>query len=130
MQVRALVAGHCHVVGMGPLENEAVRDRTGPSGAGHLPPDEKCPGTEHPMTRRSHEMATVSEQIIHSSVERLEPLRLVSGFETPHLSPLLTGRLMRHLRFIAPVSDARITGQIGDFCIRTFALSLPKTRAH
>ena len=66
------------------------------------------------MARRTHEMATVAKQIVHSSVERQETLRLVAGFETPHLSLLLTGGLMRHLRSVVGVL-ARVMVRSGQY---------------
>lgn len=42
-------------------------------------------------------MTTIAKQVVHSCVQRQEALRLVPRFETPHLSFLLTRRLMRHL---------------------------------
>ena len=86
-----------------PAENEGILNRADPSGAGHPLPDEKCSGTEHSMARRTHEMSTVAEQIVHSSMKCQEALRMVSGFETPHLALLLTRWLMRHLRSVVRV---------------------------
>ena len=47
---------------------------------------------------RSQEVSTDSEQILHDTVNRREPLELSDRRETPHLPLTLADRLMRDLR--------------------------------
>ena len=52
---------------------------------------------------RSQEVSTDSEQILHDTVNRREPLELSGRLETPHLALTLSGRLMGGLRAVIRV---------------------------
>ena len=55
------------------------------------------------MVSRSQEVSTDSEQILHNTVNRREPLELSGRLETPHLALTLSGRLMGDLRAVIRV---------------------------
>ena len=55
------------------------------------------------MVGRSQEVSTDSEQILHDTVNRREPLELSGRRETPHLALTLSGRLMGDLRVVIRV---------------------------
>ena len=52
---------------------------------------------------RPQEVSTDSEQILHDTVNRREPLELSGRRETPHLALTLSGRLMGDLRAVVRV---------------------------
>ena len=49
---------------------------------------------------RPQEVSTHSEESLHESVNRREPLELSGRRETPHLALTLSGRLMGGLRAV------------------------------
>ena len=55
------------------------------------------------MVSRPQEVPTDSEEILHDTVNRREPLELSGRRETPHLALTLSGRLMRGLRAVVRV---------------------------
>ena len=55
------------------------------------------------MVSRPREMSTDSEDILHDTVNRREPLELSGRLETPHLALTLLGRLMGNLRAVVRV---------------------------
>ena len=55
------------------------------------------------MVSRSQEVSPDSEQILHDTVNRREPLELSGRLETPHLALPLSGRLMGDLRAVIRV---------------------------
>ena len=52
---------------------------------------------------RPQEVSTDSEEILHDTVNRREPLELSGRLETPHLALTLSGRLMGDLRAVVRV---------------------------
>ena len=52
---------------------------------------------------RPQEVSTDSEEMLHDTVNRREPLELSGRRETPHLALTLSGRLMRDLRAVVRV---------------------------
>ena len=68
------------------------------------------------MVSRPGEMSTDSEDILHDTVNRREPLELSGRLKTPHLALTLLGRLMGNLRAVIrvwrpQVSWTRIKGE-------------------
>ena len=55
------------------------------------------------MVSRPQEVSTNSEEILHDTVNRREPLELSGRLETPHLALTLSGRLMGGLRAVVRV---------------------------
>ena len=55
------------------------------------------------MVSRPQEVSTDSEEILHDTVNRREPLELSGGLETPHLALPLTRRLVGDLGSIVRV---------------------------
>ena len=55
------------------------------------------------MVSRPQEVSTDSEEILHDTVNRREPLELSGRLETPHLALPLSGRLMGDLRAVVRV---------------------------
>jgi hypothetical protein len=51
----------------------------------------------------SQKVAADPKEILHGSVHREKPLRMGSGFETPHLALALSGRLVGDFRPIVGV---------------------------
>ena len=90
------------------------------------------------MVSRSQEVSTDSEQILHDTVNRREPLELSGRLETPHLALTLSDRLMRDLRAVVRVligavkhrrhhraTGGRVTAQhVGDQASRHLPLGL------
>ena len=90
------------------------------------------------MVSRSQEVSTDSEQILHDTVNRREPLELSGRLETPHLALTLSGRLMGDLRAVIRVligavkhrrhhraTGGRVTAQlVGDQASRHLPLVL------
>ena len=59
------------------------------------------------MVSRPQEVPTDSEEILHDTVNRREPLELSGRRETPHLALTLSCRLMRHLVWCEKAAEAR-----------------------
>ena len=55
------------------------------------------------MVSRPQEVPTDSEEILHDTVNRREPLELSGRLETPHLALTLSGRLVGDLRAVVRV---------------------------
>ena len=73
------------------------------AGARHRIPFNERASAEQTVVSRSQEVSTDSEQILHDTVNRREPLELSGRLETPHLALTLSGRLMGDLRAVIRV---------------------------
>ena len=58
------------------------------------------PPSKQTVMSRPQEVSTHSEESLHESVNRREPLELSGRRETPHLALTLSGRLMGGLRAV------------------------------
>ena len=90
------------------------------------------------MVSRPQEVPTDSEEILHDTVNRREPLELSGRLETPHLALTLSGRLVGDLRAVVRVligavkhrwhhraTGGRVTAQlVGDQASRHLPLGL------
>ncbi len=63
----------------------------------HRIPFNERTGAEQAVVSRPQEVSTDSEEMLHDTVNRREPLELSGRRETPHLALPLTRRLMRNL---------------------------------
>jgi hypothetical protein len=62
------------------------------------------------MVHRSKMVTTVPEKVVHTSVVTEKALRLISGFESPHLPFSLSGGLVRQLGTIIRVLLGVVNG--------------------
>ena len=102
-----------------------------------IPCNERA-SAEQTVVSRSQEVSTDSEQILHDTVNRREPLELSGRLEPPHLALTLSGRLLGDLRAVIRVligavkhrrhhraTGGRVTAQrVGDQASRHVPLGL------
>ena len=73
------------------------------AGARRVVPYQEGTGSQRPVVSRPKQVAPHAEQIPNEAVHGQESLRVSHGFEPPHLSLTLTGRLMRDFSAIVLV---------------------------
>ena len=81
-----------------------------PLGASHLLPSRKSPRPKRTMVHRTKMMATVPEEIVNTSVITEKTLRLMSGFEPPHLPLSLSSGLVRQFGSVIRVLLGVVNG--------------------